>query len=245
MKQLLFSLICILTIIGCTETDDLEKPKSNLESPTTGQIISTNLGINLIATLTDNTGLLQYKVVVAGIDSLNGITADSTFSAIYIEGIENQVTRLYLEDVIALDSTTYNGHYTLTLSCVDIEGNESLADTVSFRIKNSIDSEPPVINAFGPLTDTLFLGSGFSPNGTISDAYDLVYASVFIGSINNTDTTYWFDYPVISGNEVVLDGGHPYFVIDSTWNPGLYHVNYTAWDNHAGVSKSIPFYVSY
>lgn len=198
-----------------------------------------------MATLTDNTGLLQYKITLNGIDSLNDVGRDSTLSVILIDGIPDKVGTFYLDKLIELSDTTFNGHYQLTLSCVDVEGNESYRDTVRFQIKNSIDSEPPVFDVAGPTEDTLGFGQGFGLSGTIKDSRSLIYATIYIGKADGSDTLYWFDFPVVQNNEVSFASGQPYFLVDSIWTQGQYHVYYTAWDNYSGVSRSIPFYVKY
>ncbi len=235
----------VFLALGCEQVADVEKPEVVIESPNSGEIVTTDSDLRLAATLTDNTGLLQYKIVISGIDSLNDVGADSTFSIMYIEGVPDKVQTFYLDKLIELDDATYNGQYQLTISCVDIEGNEALRDTVLFQINNSIDSEPPVIDAGGPTADTLFFGNGFSQNGIISDSQSLIYATVYIGKVDGSDTLHTFDYPVIQNNEINFDSGQAYWQVDSTWNQGQYHVYYTAWDNYSGVSKSIPFYVKY
>jgi hypothetical protein len=245
MKQALHLLLFCFLISACQEIDDNENPEVTIESPLEGEIVTTDSNLRLVATLTDNTGLIQYKITINGIDSLNGIGVDSTLSVIYIDGVPDKVETFYLDQLIELDDTTFNGHYELTLSTVDVEGNESLRDTVLFQIKNSIDSESPVISAGGPTTDTLFFGNGFSPNGVITDSQSLIYATVYIGKVNGSDTLHSFEFPVIQNNEVSFDSGQAFWQVDSTWVQGEYHIYYTAWDNYSGVSKSIPFYVKY
>jgi hypothetical protein len=245
MKQALQLLLFCFLILGCREIDDNENPEAIIESPLEGEIINTDSNLRLIATLTDNTGLIQYKITINGIDYLNDIGADSTLSIIYIGGVPGKVETFYVDQLIELDDTTFNGHYELTLSTLDIEGNESIQDTVLFQIENSFDSEPPVINAGGPTQDTLVFGDGFSPNGVIIDTQSLIYATIYIGKVNGSDTLHTFEFPVIQNNEVSFDSGQNFWQVDSTWSQGEYHVYYTAWDNYSGVSKSIPFYVKY
>lgn len=233
---------------GCQQTVDTERPTVAINSPLEGAIIYTADSIQLAATLIDNSGLLQYKLVLVGIDSLNDIGADSTYSVILVEAVPKE-SRLYdLSMNIPLPTTTFNGGYRLTLTCVDVEGNEALRDTVSFVIRNSNDFVPPVINAGGPTSDTLGFGQGFSPNGTITDETALTYATIYIGRKNPTktaDTLYWFKFPFIQNNEVSFNSGQSFWQVDSTWAQGAYRVSYTAWDNYSGVSSDIPFYVKY
>ncbi len=227
--------------------EDSERPVVSIESPQNGDVVTTDNGIPLRAVLTDNTGLLQYKIVISGIDSLNGIGADSTFSTILIDGIPGKPKSFIIDHTIALDENTFNGFYQLTLTCVDVEGNEALRDTVLFQISNSIDSQPPVIDVNSMvLPDTLRFGEGFVLSGTVSDESALIFSDIFIGRTNFSDTVRYTDFPWISNNLVDYTNEFTWWhQVDSTWSQGAYHIYYTAWDNYSGVSHAIPFYVKY
>ncbi|MCF8460354.1 MAG: DUF4625 domain-containing protein [Flavobacteriales bacterium] len=232
---------------GCSKIDDTEKPIVIINSPLAGDAITTNSGLHLMATLTDNTGLLQYKIVITGIDSLNDVAADSTFSITLINGISEKPEEFILDYVVSLNESTFNGHYQLTLSCVDVEGNEALRDTVLFQIKNSTDNVPPVIDVASlVINDTLGFGMGFALSGMVTDERSLIYSDIFIGRSNFSDTIRYTDFPWISNNTVDYTTNFSWFhQVDSTWSQGTYHVYYTAWDNYSGVSHTIPFYVKY
>lgn len=246
MKHALILLLFSFSFFGCKQIDDLEAPEVVIESPLNGEIITTDANLRLIATLSDNTGLLQYKITINGIDSLNDVGADSTLSIILIDGIPEKIETFYLDQLIELDDTTFNGHYELTFSCVDVEGNQSIRDTILFKIKNSIDSEPPVFNVAGPTKDTIGLAQGFGLSGTITDSQSLIYSEIFIGKADFSDTIRFVTFPWISNNTLDYDNQFNWWIgTDSTWSQGQYHVYYTAWDNYSGVSKSIPFYVKY
>lgn len=239
-------LILAILATGCKEIVDTDKPVVTIELPADGDVVTTGSGLRLLASLTDNTGLLQYKIVISGIDSLNGIGADSTLSIILINGIPSKAQAFDLDYLFALDDTTFNGYYQLTLSCIDVEGNEALRDTVLFRIENSIDHEPPVFNVGGVVAgDTLGLFDGISPNGTVSDSQTLIYSTIYIGRTDGSDTITSFKFTNIIDNMVDYNNIGWYFPIDSTWSEGAYHIYYTAWDNYSGVSHTIPFYVKH
>jgi hypothetical protein len=166
IKRFLYSLILSFVAVSCTEINDTDKPVVVIESPQNGDVIDTDFGLHLLATLTDNTGLLQYKIVISGIDSLNDVGSDSTLSIILINGISDKPKSFLLDYLVTLNDTTFNGYYQLTLACVDIEGNEAFRDTVLFRIKNSTDHIPPVIDvASVAIDDTLRFGQGFTLSG--------------------------------------------------------------------------------
>lgn len=234
-----------ITFFGCQEETDLELPTVVVESPIAGGLVNTDEGLRLVATLSDNTGLLQYKVTLNGIDSLNDVAADSMLSWVFIEGVPNENQVYELNEVIALPDSTFNGFYQLTLACLDVEGNESLRDTVNIRIENSLDPVPPVINVGGPFLDTMTIGDGFLPFGEITDDLSLIYANVYIGTVNRSDTIHWFQFAQIQNNLVSFETAQTFWVVDSSWVQGSYHMYCTAWDNYSGVSYSIPFYVSY
>jgi len=246
MRYLLLAPIIVLLLSACKPAVvDEELPTAQIESPANGNTVYTAEGIRVVATLKDNTGLLQYKLTISGIDSLNDISADSVFEKIIVEGID-EINSLFLDYTIPLPENAYNGRCKLTLTCLDIEGNESIMDTTMFEIKNSIDSDPPVISVTGPIQgDTLKIGSGFLTLGKVIDTQLLVYSEIFIGRSDFSDTIRFTTFPWISNNLVDYDAFSWWTQVDSTWSQGDYHIYLTAWDNYSGVSHSIPFHVSY
>lgn len=247
IKSIFHFLFLAILAVGCTKIDDTDKPIVLIDSPLEGDVITTNSGLRLLATLTDNTGLLQYKIVISGIDSLNGIGADSTFSVTLINGIPDKPGTFLLDYLVNLNDSTFNGHYQLTLSCVDVEGNEALRDTVLFQIQNSTDHTPPIIDVSSlSIPDTIRFGQGFALSGMVTDERSLIYSDIFIGRTNFSDTVRYTDFPWISNNTVDYTTDFSWFhQVDSTWSQGAYHIYYTAWDNYSGVSHTIPFYVKY
>jgi hypothetical protein len=246
VNRILASLTILSVLISsCVKEQDNEKPVVSIITPAEDDIVYTDDDLYVIADMTDNTGILQYKLVLSGIDSLNDIGSDSTYSTIFIDAA-NEQTVFSLDQYLDLPSTTFNGHYQLLLSCVDVEGNESFKDTVLIVLRNNADYELPVFNVGGVNSgDTLILGSGISPSGTITDVGNLSYASFYLGRTNGSDTIQYFEFPVIQNNMVEFDGIGWYFQVDSSWTKGAYHMYYTAWDGYSGVSHSIPFYVKY
>lgn len=231
---------------ACQESSDFEKPIAVIESPETSETVTTDDNLRLVATLTDNTGLLQFKLTINGVDSLNDVGADSTFSYIYVDGVPDKAKAWYLDEIIELADSTFNGYYEVRLSCIDIEGNESLKDTVVFKIRNSIDSEPPQFNVTGPTpSDTLTIGQGFSIAGATTDSQSLIYSDIYVGRTNGSDTILYFEFPNPIDNTIDYNSIGWFFPVDSTWSKGAYRMYITAWDNYSGVSHEIPFYVSY
>jgi hypothetical protein len=245
MRNVLLAAALAILLIGCREEADVERPTALIESPLAGGLVTTDEGLRLVATLADNQGLLQYKVTISGIDSLNDVGADSTVSLIYIEGVPNKEKTIYLDQIIELSPNTFNGQYQMTLACIDMDGNESLRDTVLFEIKNSIDSDPPMFSITGIDTgDTLYFGDGFSPGGMITDSQSLIFASIYVGSTDGSHILTEFEFPFVTDNRVVFNDIW-FFQVDSSWSQGAYHMYFTAWDNYSGVSHSIPFHVKY
>ena len=106
-----FILLSMLLIVSCDEAIDAERPVVSILSPLDGATASTADGIQISASITDNGELLQYKIVVSGIDSLNGIAKDSTLRMVIIGGLSgsirfqrnHQLTRFYVQWVLQRD----------------------------------------------------------------------------------------------------------------------------------------------
>lgn len=242
----LFFLLAAVAFTACNEVIDTERPTIEIDLPQGGDAVYTNDGLRIVATLTDDTGLLQYKVVLNGIDSLNDVGADSTISFIMVEGVPNNEKAIYLDETFALGDTTFNGSYQLTMACIDVEGNESIRDTVNFTIRNSNDSEPPQFNVLGPTpNDTLNYGNGFSILGSTTDSQLLMYSTIYVGTKSGSDTILYFRFTNIENNIVDFSSIGWYFQVDSSWAQGAYHMYTTSWDDYSGVSNEIPFHVSY
>ena len=242
LKVLFFALV----FAGCNQTTDNEKPTVEIESPSAGETVTTNSDLRLVATLSDDSGLLQYKLTISGIDSLNGITTDSTSRYIHVEGVGNGTKAIFIDQTIPLADSTFNGNYFVTLTAIDIEGNEAIRDTVRFKIQNSIDSEPAIFNVAGPTPgDTLNFGEGFSVTGSATDSQGLIFADIYVGRTDQSFELVYFGFSGVQNNEVNFGNVGWYFEVDSTWSQGDYHMYFTAWDNYSGVSHEIPFHVSY
>jgi len=245
MRNALLFAVSVFILSACNEVDDVDRPTAQIVMPADNDQVWTADGVHISANLSDDMGLLQYKVVIRGIDSLNGLAADSTFALTIIDGIDGKPKEHYLDFTIALGDSCFNAYYLLTLTCLDAQGNEAYRDTVRFQLKNSTDPVPPVFNVTGPTPDdTLHVGDGFVLGGTVTDAYDLVYSDIFIGRTNYSDTVTYVTFPWVIDNTIdytnVFNWWYP---VDSTWTEGAYHVYYTARDNHSIVSHTIPFYV--
>ncbi len=246
MSRFSFFVLFVILASSCEKVTDTELPVAIIDNPSENASIFTDDNLRVVASLSDNTGLLQYKLTINGIDSLNDLAIDSTLSMILIDAIHDEEKAFYLDQTIDLDDNTFNGHFQMVLSTLDVEGNESIKDTVRFEIVNSTDSEPPVFNVTGPTAgDTLGIGNGFLTLGNVSDDQNLTYSEIFIGPTDFSDTIRFVTFPWISDNMVNYDDFTWWHSVDSTWSQGAYHIYFTAWDDVSGVSHSIPFYVSY
>lgn len=247
MRKLLPIVGLLLAFASCQQADDFEKPTIEIDSPKTDDVVLTDDGLRVVATLSDNTGLLQYKIEVVGIDSLNDVGADSTYSIIYIDAVPGEGKALYLDHTIELPSNTFNGKYQMIMTCVDVEGNQALRDTVLFEIRNNADYEPPVFNLISAVSagDTIGYGFGFGVDGTVSDSQSLIYSDIYVGNVSGSKVLLEQEFPYILDNTVDFSTIEWWFQVDSTWTPGQYHIYVTAWDNYSGVSQDIPFYVKY
>jgi len=239
----LLLLVVALFWTACSDGFDLERPTTELISPVNGQTVNTGQGIQLLVKFTDNGNLLQYKMRLEGIDSLNRITKDTTYRLVFIEGISG--SEYMLEHNITLPYSTFNGYYRIIVSCIDDDGNESYPDTASVRIVNVLDSIPPVFDIQGipGPGDTLKLGMGIALSGRISDETSLNLVTVKIANTNGSFTRHDFKFPSITDNNVDLTGIGWWFPVDTNWTPGTYSAYFTAWDNYSGVDTTFLFQV--
>ncbi|MCF8257839.1 MAG: DUF4625 domain-containing protein [Flavobacteriales bacterium] len=238
---LLLTALLLLFLAACSDGFDLERPVTELLSPVNGQNVTTAEGIPLNVRFTDNGNLLQYKIRVEGIDSLNSIAKDTTLRLVFIEGITG--SEFLLNQIIPLPDSTFNGHYRVILTCIDDDGNESYPDTASIRITNSLDSIPPVFDVGGLPADTLRLGQGFTLAGSVTDETSLNYVTIRIGNVNGSFVKLNFQFPNIIDNTVDLNGFGGYLMVDSTWTNGTYSMHINAWDDYSGVSSTSYFQV--
>lgn len=233
----------VMLWMACSDGFDVERPTAELISPANGMTVTTGEGLQLVARFTDNGNLLQYKIRLEGIDSLNRITKDTTLRLVFIEGVSG--SDFLLNQNISLPDSTFGGFYRIILTCIDDDGNESYPDTASVRIVNSLDSIPPlfVIEGIPGPSDTLRVGMGIALGGSISDETSLNFASVKIANTNGSFTRHSFEFPSVTDNNVDLTEIGWWFPVDTTWTPGTYSAYFTAWDNHNGVDTTFLFQV--
>lgn len=245
MRNYWLIFLLVISWSACQKEEDTERPFVIIDSPVEGALVETQGGLLLEATLGDNSGLLQFKLVLNGIDSANGVAADSTYSIIFIDALPDQKNYI-LQQQFDLPDSTFNGFYYVVLSCLDIEGNESIKDTVRFQIANSIDSEPPQFNVTGPEdSDTLNFGQGFTVLGSTTDSQSLIYSDIYVGRTDGSDTVLYFTFPEPVNNTIDFTSIGWYLQADSSWSEGAYHMYITSWDNYSGASYEVPFYVFY
>jgi len=241
ISGLLLMLVMLWT--ACSDGFDLERPTAELISPTNGMTVTTGQGLQLVAKFTDNGNLLQYKIRLEGIDSLNRVAKDTTLRLVFIEGISG--SEFLLNQNISLPDSTFGGFYRIILTCIDDDGNESYPDTASVRIVNSLDSVPPVflIEGIPGPTDTLRVGMGFVLGGNVIDETSLNLVYVKIGNVNGSFTVLNFNFLFIPDNNLDLTAIGLWFPVDTTWTAGTYSAYFSAWDNHNGVDTTFFFQV--
>lgn len=227
---------------ACEEDADNDAPTFTVHSPVDGATVNISEGIPLHIVFNDNDELVQYKLVLDGIDSLNGIAADSMPRIVRIDECSGQ--EFTLDGYFPLPDSAFNGFYTLTITCADNGGNQAIADTLRLRLVNPLDSVPPVFSITQSPNDTLTFGEGFTIEGQVTDETSLNLVTVRLGPVEG-DGKLTQDYSTIENNTVLLDGNIPWFNIDSTWATGQYVLYLTAWDNYNGVDHSTFFYVNY
>ena len=199
------SMFCML-VLGCVEEADLEKPGTQIIYPAEGDTLFTDEELRLVATLEDNGALNQYRLQLDGIDELNGLLADSAISRIFVDDLASD--EFYIERVFDIPDTLMNGHYSMSMSAIDVAGNESVADTVDFFFKNRLDTVQPVF------IDTVFRDTLQVSNNGIwinVDIYDdqVVYCRL---TITHEESGFY-----IGGNEWV-DFNYAWVNIDH-WYP--------------------------
>lgn len=236
--------VAALSIASCDDGFDTERPTVTIQSPVAWQTVNTVEGIPLRARFTDNRNLLQYRMVLEGIDSLNGIARDTMLRRAVINGISG--SSFDLDESILLPDSIFNGYYRIILSCIDDDGNESYPDSVPVRVVNVLDSVPPAfsINGIPAPQDTLRIGMGFVLGGVISDETSLNFASVRIASVDGPFVLHEFTFANnIIDNTIDFSGIGWWFPVDTTWAQGRYRAYFTAWDNHNGADHEIFFEV--
>jgi len=249
MKQMCLPLVAVVFLIvsavSCDDGFDTERPVATISSPVAWQTVNTADGIPMRGLLTDNGNLLQYKVRIEGIDSLNGIARDTMLRRVIIQGISGSV--FDLDENIPLPDSTFNGYYRIILSCIDDDGNESYPDSVPVRVVNVRDSIPPTFQIEGipAVGDTLRLGMGFVLGGQIRDETSLNFASVRIARTEGGFELHKFDFGNIIDNVVDLSGIGWWFPVDTSWAEGRYRAYFTAWDDHNGADHELFFEVKH
>jgi len=240
---LLVMFMLTLSMVSCDDGFDMQRPTVAIQSPVAWQTVNTADGIPLKALFTDNGNLLQYRMVLEGIDSLNGIARDTTLRRVIINGISGSVFEL--DERILLPDSIFNGYYRIILSCIDDDGNESYPDSVPVRVVNVLDSVPPAFSIEGipAAQDTLRLGMGFVLGGTITDETSLNFASVRIASVDGPFVLHDFKFANIINNTVDFSSIGWWFPVDTTWAEGRYRAYFTAWDNHNGADHELFFEV--
>lgn len=249
MKQVFMPLVAvvflIMSAVSCDDGFDTERPFATIVSPVAWQTFSTADGIPMRGLLTDNGNLIQYRVLIEGIDSLNGIAKDTMLRRVIINGISGSVFDIDIK--IPLPDSTFNGFYRFVLSCIDDDGNESFPDTVPVRMVNVLDSIPPrfQIEGIPAIEDTLRIGMGFVLGGFISDETSLNFASVRIASMEGGFVLHQFEFGNILDNMVDFSSIGWWFPVDTNWAEGRYRAYFTAWDDYNGADHEIFFEVKY
>lgn len=240
-NSVILALSALLLVSACDDGFDTERPLAVIQSPVSGQTVNTAEGIPLQVLFTDNGNLLQYKMRLEGIDSLNGIAKDTMLRMVYIGGLSG--SSLLFDEHIPLPDSTFNGHYRIIVTCIDDDGNESYPDTASVRIANVLDSIPPVIILGGLPEDTLRFGQGFTLSGIVSDETSLNRFTFRMANTDGSFTRFEHQATAFGDNSQVLDGFGGWFQVDSAWTEGTYSVYITAWDSYSGVSHTSYFEV--
>ena len=185
-------LLCLI-IAGCIKESDLQSPATRILHPTDGDTLFTDEELRLVATLEDNGALNQYRLTLDGNDELNGFTADSAISLLFIDDLAED--EFYIERVFDIPDTLMNGHYILAMKALDQAGNESEADSVAFFFKNRNDTvQPTFVDTV--IFDTInVVRGGLMVNIDVFDD-ELVYCKLTVKHEDGTTLIYeneWID----------------------------------------------------
>lgn len=223
--------------VSCTNNVDQDGPVTMIEVPMDTDTIISSEGIRLVASLEDEELITQYRVELTGVDSLNGLAADTATN--WINVYEASQGQFYIDETFDLPEEQFNGHYTLSLHALDAAGNQSDGDTVSFYIRNPLDLQE-ISFADTMVFDTIeeFRG-GVGINIDILDD-KLTYAEMWVSSVDGqTEIAYreWLDVNYFWINI------NTWFTWDNAWVEGEYTTRIVAWDQYGYKEYTNSFYI--
>ena len=217
--------IVMFLSIGCMEKTDLEKPVTEILFPAQGDTLFTDEELRLVATLDDNGSLNQYRLSLVGNDERNGLIADSAISRVFVDNLAED--EFYIERVFDIPDTLMNGHYHLTMSALDLAGNQSEADSVEFFFKNRNDTIQPTFLDTAVFDTITADRGGLMVNVDVLDD-ELVYCKLTVTHENGTvmQVNEWLD---VYYNLVIVQQWIPY---DESWEEGNITYNVVAVDKY-------------
>ena len=201
ITSILSLLMLVLVISACLKNErDEDKPRLNLSLENNqDQVVSSGGFVNFQISCADDLSLAEVRVEAKCLLSNWNPSIDPD-SAIQVFPTLGET--LVLSSSFQLVENLYTEICTLTLTCIDGEGNESNSESFDFQVRNVFDSSGPTIKLIDSvLVDGVFIdgievesGTPFKPNGTAIDdsSVDLVYLEVLnstqsIGAANEQD----------------------------------------------------------
>lgn len=246
IQLLLFSLMTTLIVSSCKkdkDEPDVQRPQIQLTSPAKDARLNSGTSFNVVAVITDDVELSQYKIEIHDnfdVHSHKKKSAPFYFSEIKdISGKEYNVnTKIEIpEDVAA-------GEYHLTIKAVDKAGNEAEMAELDIYIVNVLDEEPPVLDIIiTPTPDA---------QGQIQVLYNQTIGIIMSG----TDNQGLYEYKILieredNGSlayekEVEVSGTSGRWteniLIPESWPKGEYHLHIKLFDlknNYAEVDYDV------
>lgn len=238
MKSRIFPwLIVAAFFAGCEKEEDTTIPTTIIEKPVMGDRVSAADGIKVVATISDDFLVSQYKISFSGIDSLNGRVADSTISDIHV--FDAGQSRTYVEHTFDIPDSAMHANYLLTMVALDDSGNESEVDSVSFFLHNPLDLEEISFIDTVAFDTVEAFRNGIAIN---IDVFDDALTNIFltVGTTNGEhviSTGEWLDINS-SWQEV-----NQWILWDDNWVEGDYSAHVTAWDRYGYKEFKNYFYI--
>jgi len=172
-----FALFIVLLLFSCIKNEqDQDAPSLTLKGDNDGQTVTSGELVSFQVNCADDIGLAMVRVEADC--PLSGWNAAADPSRA-VQEFQTIGETLELSSAFALIEDLHTETCSLTITCIDKEGNESNSDSFSFDVRNAFDSSGPIIALLDSIevgedmekTEGHMVGSGlsFSINGTAQD----------------------------------------------------------------------------
>ena len=216
---------------------DRTKPFIAGFSSSSGNTVSSDLDLNLVYSVSDETGLAQLKFQITNIDQT--VETDTAVSKYW-----NLTDIKDVNGTSATGSVSFSfpinvaaGNYIIVLTAVDKSGNTSLPDTLNLVFLNSSDVVSPVVMITNPA------------EGAVISSGSTVVADV---NLSDNEALSRFELQVVSGGNTILNVAEiasastlnlNYNLNAENWLPGNYTLEVRAFDRVMNKTSSIRNFV--